>query len=397
MSYKKIPFLALIVLPALPPVLAEEGPDIQAILSSADSATRAVKAVSYEAEFFGEGDLAEKYPRIRGKLKAQQRRRSLVDQLLGRDRQKDYFQHYLRFSGGLSPPNSDVVEVFDVASDTRQVIRIDRGQRLFLRGHISTAEKLIDRGTAMFMIEYFHPTPFQDELQARQTRYEGTKTIGDVECDVIHVIYDKPGASNARWFFGRDDSLPRRVERIYNRPGLNGAQVLTISNLNVSPLITAADFRPECPGGFRKQSYLLPVGHKAPDWELKTPDGRTVSLRSLRGQVVVMDFWATWCEPCKKAMPDVQKLHEKFKGRPVKILGVNCWERDGDPVKCMKSMNLDYTLLLNANRVAEAYNVPGIPTFYVIDPSGRIAYATSGIVPERSQELSRMIEFALKR
>lgn len=379
------------------PAAAEE--DVRRILRKVDAATRGVKAVSYEAEFFGEGGLAGQLPHIRGELKARQRRRSLLYQLLGRGRNQNY-SHFFRITGGLTQPNGDTAELFDVASDTKQVVRISTGQKLFTIGHISTAEKLIDPGKPLFMIEYFHPTPFRDELYAKSARHEGVKKVAGIECDVIYVDYRLPGASDARWYFGRDDSYPRRVDRIFNRPNLKGTQVLTISKLNVAPIFDSDDFRPERPSDFKKVDYLLPIGRNAPDWTLKTSTGESISLRDLRGQVVVLDFWATWCEPCKKAMPEVQKLHRQFKDHDVKVFGVNCWDRDGDPIRCMKKMKLDYTLLLDGNAVAEAYNVPAIPTFVVIDREGRIAYAASGIMPARDQklnELTKAVKQALKR
>ncbi len=63
---------------------------------------------------------------------------------------------------------------------------------------------------------------------------------------------------------------------------------------------------------------------------MKDPAGKSVSLKSLRGKIVLLDFWATWCGPCRMAMPGLQKLHDRYKDKPVAIYGVNCRERRPD-------------------------------------------------------------------
>src|SRR5215813_2707656 len=76
---------------------------------------------------------------------------------------------------------------------------------------------------------------------------------------------------------------------------------------------------------------LLPVGTTAPDWQLSGAQGQTYSLSSYRGKVVVMDFWATWCQPCTAVMPRMQKLQQKFADKGVVVFGINSWE-NGDAI-----------------------------------------------------------------
>ncbi len=126
-----------------------------------------------------------------------------------------------------------------------------------------------------------------------------------------------------------------------------------------------------------EMAEALSAGEMAPDWSLKTPAGEGISLSQLRGEVVVIDFWATWCPPCREAMPSVQKLHEKYKARGVKFYGIATWE-SGDPAAFMKENGYTYSLLLGGDDAANAYNVSGIPALFVIDKNGRIALAESG-------------------
>ena len=138
------------------------------------------------------------------------------------------------------------------------------------------------------------------------------------------------------------------------------------------------------------------VGDAAPDWTLKTPDGKEVKLSALKGSVVVMDFWATWCGPCKAAMPSVQKLHEKYKEKGVQVYGLNTWEKDGDPAKYMKDQKYTYGLLLKADDVAKKYAVTGIPTFYIIGKDGKVIFTEVGFNgPESEKQITDAIDKVL--
>ena len=124
---------------------------------------------------------------------------------------------------------------------------------------------------------------------------------------------------------------------------------------------------------------------------MKTADGESVKLSSLKGKVVVMDFWATWCPPCKKAMPMVQKLHEKYAASEVKVFGLSTFERDGDPAKYMADNKYSYGLLVKSDEVAKTYKVSGIPTFYVIGKDGKILFNSVGFSEAEFGEIEKVI------
>jgi peroxiredoxin len=167
----------------------------------------------------------------------------------------------------------------------------------------------------------------------------------------------------------------------------------------------------------RKQSFKdevakMAINQPAPDFLLKDVDGNDVRLSDYRGKVVVLDFWATWCGPCKASFPAMQKAVNKYKDDPnVKFLFLHTWEKgEGDPAKNAKSYIVDnnytFTILMdlrdpktNASAVASAYKVSGIPAKFVIDTNGNIRFSTSGFSPDIDkavEELSNMIEFAKK-
>ena len=136
------------------------------------------------------------------------------------------------------------------------------------------------------------------------------------------------------------------------------------------------------------------VGDMAPDWSLQDRNGKTVKLSELRGNVVVMDFWATWCGPCIKAMPSVQAMHERFSGQPVKVFGVNTWERANgpDPVKFMADKKFTYGLLLKGDDVAKQYGVTGIPAFFIVGTDGKIIHTAVGFNPAEKDKMNKIIE-----
>lgn len=393
--------LAVLVLLGVTALASADGPDVDIakILRQADEATRAVRAVEYDVEYYATGDYADRIPKVTAHVLARQGRRGFFAHPTNSN--DDEAPSAFRFAGTLHA--TGVTRSFDVSTDGHHVVSIEMESRRYVFGD-DDAMLMVSQVKPLFMLEFFHPTPFHDEMTAREQRYEGVKKIGDVDCDVIYVAYQRPFL-DARWYFGREDHLPRRVDRILFR-GTDpaGARVLSITNLNTTPTFDADSFSPPPPPGFDRRAFTsgkrLPGGgHKmvAPDFKLKTPDGTTVRLADLRGNVVVLDFWSTWCLPCKLSMPHLQALHEKYKDASVKIYGLNCWDKDGDPVAFMKDKKYTYGLLLDADDVARDYGVQSIPAVFVIDPNGKICFSQPGVVPSLERKIDRAIHRALKK
>lgn len=142
------------------------------------------------------------------------------------------------------------------------------------------------------------------------------------------------------------------------------------------------------------------VGQDAPPFELRDAQGQAVSLASLRGKVVVVHFWATWCGYCKKVLPEIQKIHDAFKDQPdVVVLGVNCAPRPTAPDAQVffKEQGYTYRILLNGDRVSSAYEVRGFPALFVIGPDGKIIFKEPGAKPDQAARVVPLIQGTIKK
>lgn len=115
-------------------------------------------------------------------------------------------------------------------------------------------------------------------------------------------------------------------------------------------------------------------GRMAPDFSLRSTEGKTVKLSDFRGKVVVLDFWATWCPPCKAEIPDFIKLYSQYKNDGFQMLGVSVDQGGLAVVKpFMKNYGINYPILMADNQIVSAYGgISGIPTTFVIDKKGRV-------------------------
>jgi len=117
----------------------------------------------------------------------------------------------------------------------------------------------------------------------------------------------------------------------------------------------------------------------APDFTLPSESGRTYRLQDLRGQVVVINFWATWCPPCRREMPSMQRMWNKIKGQGVTVLAIDVGE-DADTIfEFLGSYPVNFPLLMDQDgSVVKRYPVTGLPTTYIVSPQGMVTHRAVG-------------------
>jgi thiol-disulfide isomerase/thioredoxin len=257
----------------------------------------------------------------------------------------------------------------------------------------------------------------------------GEETIDGQPCDMVRILRsidlgtsddgdEKPSTMTMTDILSiaRADSFPRRLSQ---KMAVNGEDQMAnlavsyqYSNVKLDPALDASMFATTPPAGYvkgespkdapdgeREQPQLkAKVGEKALDFTLTGIDGAQFSLQGLKGKVLLLDFWATWCGPCKQVMPTIQKIADEYKGKDVVVFGVNTWERgEGAAKKYMESKGFTYSCLLAGDELAKSYEVPGIPTLLVIGKDGVIVLAEVGMAPDGGKALRAAIDAALAK
>ncbi len=140
-------------------------------------------------------------------------------------------------------------------------------------------------------------------------------------------------------------------------------------------------------------------GKAAPDFALKTLDGKDVKLSDQKGKVVLLDFWATWCPPCIKALPHLQatSANKELTDRGLVVWGVNAAEANAKVEAFLKKNNYTFSVPMDAKQAAmKAYGIEGIPTQVVVGKDGKVVYVGVGYAGEEGDKnLDAAIEEAL--
>ncbi len=137
----------------------------------------------------------------------------------------------------------------------------------------------------------------------------------------------------------------------------------------------------------------------AANFKLKSLDGETVELKSLRGKVVVIDFWATWCPPCKITLPLLNKVYKETRGKDVEVFGISTDRMSSAKVKkFIKKNNISMPILHDTDgAVSKKYGVRGIPTMFIIDQDGNIQDKHVGADRSLDKKVLKKIKELLKK
>jgi len=182
------------------------------------------------------------------------------------------------------------------------------------------------------------------------------------------------------------DALKFAAENKDNLAGFYAVTTINDSNKkHEGQLIKYADeIKSKFPVNGAVQSFVkrmlaaepVSVGHKAPDFELPTPDGKRVKLSDIKGKYVLLDFWASWCAPCRAENPNVVKRYNEFKDKGFSIISVSLDDNKQAWEKAIKDDKLAWTHVSELKKwdgkVTQAYKVDGIPASFLLDTEGNI-------------------------
>jgi thiol-disulfide isomerase/thioredoxin len=170
------------------------------------------------------------------------------------------------------------------------------------------------------------------------------------------------------------------------RPQCNNANVMKLLRLLLPAFLAVAA---------GAASGVTP-GSPAPPLALAAASGETVDLAKLRGKLVYVDFWASWCSPCKRSFPWMNEMHRKYAGKGLAIVAVNVDKRREDADRFLKTMPAQFAVVYDAaGTTPAAWQVKAMPTSYLVDASGSVVLVESGFRDERRDEVEQRIRSAL--
>ena len=165
--------------------------------------------------------------------------------------------------------------------------------------------------------------------------------------------------------------------------------ILTVTGM----LVVGRRMSRQADGGLAPEAKALPAdvkGAQAPDFQLKSlsdPGGKLVKLSDYRGKAVVLNFWATWCEPCKIEMPWFTEMQKKYSAQGLEVVGVAQDDASDDAIrKFARDTGVEYTILQGKNEVGDAYGAQFLPTTIYIGRDGKILDKVVGLVSKSEIE-----------
>jgi len=143
-------------------------------------------------------------------------------------------------------------------------------------------------------------------------------------------------------------------------------------------------------------AYALEIGDQAPELELPG-DGQTVKISKRPGKVIYLDFWASWCGPCRQSFPWMNAMQEKYKGQDFQVIGVNLDTQPEDAEKFLSKLPAKFTVAYDSKGIsARSYGVKGMPTSLLIGKDGKVIYQHIGFNNESREKLEQVIQAAVE-
>ncbi len=165
---------------------------------------------------------------------------------------------------------------------------------------------------------------------------------------------------------------------------MKGISVQTMQNLVMAICLALASFSLASPAL---------ANEPAPNFTLKSLSGKNMKLSEMAGNVVLINFWASWCGPCREEMPLLNALHKKYQPLGFTVLGVNVEEQSKNAKGFLSNTPVDFPILLdNQNQVSRLYDVVAMPTTVLVDRDGNMRYLHKGYKPGDEDKYVKMVK-----
>ncbi len=177
------------------------------------------------------------------------------------------------------------------------------------------------------------------------------------------------------------------LERTLSRSGRAALALLAVALLGllIAPACTPSS---QTVRGSRQEAAVgVNVGELAPGFTLVDLEGNQVSLSDFRGETVFLNFWATWCPPCRAEMPEIEAVYQEYKDKGVVVIGVDIQEAEREVLNFVQQGGYSWAFVLDTSGVVAAnYNITAIPTSFFIDGEGIIRAVKIGAMTKRAME-----------
>lgn len=249
---------------------------------------------------------------------------------------------------------------------------------------------------AVFREHLMPPDPFSKNFSDSTMKYEGIEKISDKECHVISM--NNPWGDRNFWYFGTKDYHIYGQRQENNQKDVEGGFKFEVIDLTINESIDPVQFSFSISNDVTKSNEnerIIAVGEEAPDWTLKSGSNQNISSRDLKGKIILLDFWASWCSPCWKIMPVIDEIKAEYSGKGVEVFGVNVWENpnlDINEYLVRKELN-HYEVLFDVDAsIAKSFKIASLPLIVIIGRDGKILYHNNGVDREFAVNIRKILD-----
>lgn len=334
------------------------------VLKKSTEAVKALNQFSYDYRYQGEGSLAGDFA-------------GEVNMVWTQDG-GDYYSKFKTVTPSKGVPPWDL----EMTKIGNQAWLLNHADRSLHQGDLDQGNLfLVSLAAYTVFMQLFSEEPFEMELEyGNPTLGEDREIRGELCYTVKTLQVFGPIETEMWWFISKNNFLPLGQHWKSRNPEADGSFTFETWNLGVNQKRTIEP--PQVPAGYNPVSQDtsgLKVGAPAPHFELPLAEGKTVSLKDLRGQVVVLDFWSSWCPNCWALKPDLLRIGQKWKGKPLVFLRINTWESPKvDPLKKVGKLDERHLLALHGENIALDYEIGALPGLFAVDPAGNLLFIWNG-------------------